>query len=375
MSIVQQNAICPAILVGLNEVLSKNDPNKLVTPIGFTQALFDPSNRKPDSVVQNVDAGNGHPKTVRIKHKQRSTKAETSTTKTCGDGLEKPWFEETFTPSQYREHSITLTEANIRKLCDAASALKAVPGGNFKDFKGNAYSLALMSEIVEEILMDFDGLRQAINDDLLVSLLLNFGKYVDGSTSKTFNVYRSTDAAAGSVGSPVLDGFNQFKREMRRTTMNGEPIAFGEGLMELAIMSLGYGCCNNGGTDFGKMNGDAGFKWYRDYQAGSRLANDNAFGVFMPGSLQFASYNDYVGSFARPIGVVERGTIPDPAVPGLVYDMRVIPVACTGSNVAEYYTVIIGLKFDLWAAPLTQFKSGDRLAPVNGVFKAIAGGI
>lgn len=375
MSIVQQNAICPAILVGLNELITKNDSSVLVTPVGCVQALFDPENRQPNTVVQNVDAGSGHPKTVRVKHKQRSTKAETRTTKTCTDGDEKPYFEETFTPAQYREHSITVTEAKIRTLCDNASKLVKIQGGKFGDNQANAYSLALMAEVVSEIVMDFDGIRQAINDDILTSYVLNTGKYTDLTTSKSFNVYRSIDAAAGSLGSPVLDGYNRFKREMRRSTLNGNPIAFGEGLMELAVSSLNYGCCNNGGTDFGKMNGNPGFKWYTDYSAGTKLGNDDAFGVFMPGTVQFASFNDYVGSFASKLGIVERGTIPDPVIPGLVYDMRIIPNACSGSTVVESYTVIIGLHFDLWAAPLTQFKSGDRLAGQNGVYKAIATGI
>lgn len=380
MSISQLNGVCPAILIGLDEILKDGTPYELFTQAGLLQSLYDPSNRQPNTVIQNGDAGNGHPKSVRIKHKQRSTASDTTTTKDCASGTPKSYFEEVFTINQYRQHTINVRESDIRKLCDASSQLKKVPGAAFNTWEGNAYNLQLMSEIVMEIMMDFDALRQAINTDLHTSLALNFGKYVGGNTINTYNLIRSTSTSGLQEGSPVLSGFNQMKQDLARTTMTGLPIAVGEGALDLAISSLEYGCCNTGGTDFGQMAKNPGFKYYKDFTIGKDAiggpdGGGNSFALFMPGSLQFADYNEYVGGFARPIGIMERGTIPDPAIPGLKYDMRIIPNACSGSTVVESYDIIIGIHFDLYAAPTNMFQSSDRLTGVNGVFKAIAGTI
>jgi len=376
MSITQLNAVCPAILVGLEELLKDGAPYNLFTPVGLLQSLYDPSNRKPNTVTQTVDGQNGHPKSVRIAHKQRAVPADTGTTKTCDTATAKTYFEEVFTVNQYRQHVINVKESDIRKLCDSHSQMKNI-GTSFTDIKGQSYAKQLMAEIVMEIMMDFDSLRQAINTDLHTSLTLQFGKYVGGSDIKTFNVYRGTGTSGLSEGSPVLSGFNELTQQLARTTLQGKPIVVGEGTLDLAISALNYGCCNNSGNDFGKMNTNSQFQYYRDFTIGTdSVGSANGVAIYMPGSMQFASYNEYVGpGFDRPIGVVERGTIPDPAIPGLSYDIRIIPNACSGTTVTESYDVIIGLHYDLWVAPTNQFQSTDRLNGVNGVFKAIAGSI
>lgn len=360
--------------MGLEEIVKDGTPYELFTQVGLLQALYDPMNRQPNTVVQNVGAENGHPKTVRIKHKQRATINDTASAKDCASGTPKTYLEETFTVNQYRQHTINVRESDIRKLCDASSKLTPVPGASFNAWEGNAYNLQLMAEIVMEIMMDFDAIRLAINKDLHTALNLQFGKYVGGSDINTFNMYRANNATGLQEGAPVLSGFNKFKQEMRRTTMTGLPIVVGEGALDLAIGALEYGCCNLNGNDFGAMAKNPGFKYYTDFTIGTdAVGSADGFAAFMPGTLQFADYNEYVGGFARPIGVVERGTIPDPAIPGLKYDMRVIPNACSGSSVTESYDIIIGVHFDLWVAPNTMFQSADRLYQVNGVFKGIAG--
>jgi hypothetical protein len=377
MSIIQTNAVCPAILVGLEEVLKDGAPYQLFTQVGLLQSLFDPMNRQPNTVVQGVGAENGHPKTVRIKHKQRATPTDTTTTKDCATGTPKTYKEETFTVNSYRQHTINVKESDVRLLCDSASKLVHPEGADFRTWEGNAYSLQLMSEIVMEMAMDFDSLRQAINSDLHTALTLQYGKYQGGAGINTYNMYRANTATALQEGAPVFSGFNRLKQDMARVGFSGQPIVVGEGALDLSISSLQYGCCNLNGIDFGKMAGanPAGFKYYKDFTIGADSVGDgNGFAMYMPGAMQFASYNEYVGpGFNRPIGTVERGTIPDPAVPGLVYDMRIIPNACSGNSVVESYDIIIGLHFDLYVSPTNMFQTADRLNGVNGVFKAIAG--
>lgn len=374
MSIVQQNAVCPAILVGLEELTKNGVPYELFTQVGFAQSLLDPINRGANTVVQNVDAGQGHPKTVRIKYKQRATTADTTTSKDCADGTEKPYFEDLFNVNMYRQHTIQVKEATLRSLCDYSSQIKKVPGAVVGDIDGNKKPLSLMAEIVMEIMMDFDALRQAINRDLQTAVQLKLGNYVGGDHLHIYNMYRQNTTASLQEGSAILSGFNRFKQDMRRTSFPGTPLVVGEGALDLALGALEYGCCNNSGNDLGALGKNPGFKYYTDFTMGSVIdpTVGNGFLAYMPGQLQLATYNEYVGGFASMMGVMERGTIPDPALPGISYDIRVIPVACTGSSVSEYYNIIIGVHFDLWSAPTNMFKSGDRLVGVNGVVQGIA---
>ncbi len=371
MSLVQLNAVCPALLLSYKEANSVNNIAQLVDPVGFLDGLHDPANiAATKQEVLGLDGERGHVKQVRIWRKQRQVVDDTATTKSCpGAGTEKTPFEDVITPSYYREITIKVSESAIRKLCDQYSTLKIVPGANISDVNG-ASKLQLMAEIWDEIGIDFNAIRRAINIDLLTAASANYGKWVGGASSKTFPVYRSVDAAAGSVGSPVLDGFNKFVQEIKRSTYNGKPIVVGEGLFDLANMSLQFGCCNNGGTDFGKMNENAIYSFYRDVDIVTGTGSADGIFAFMPGAVQFVSYNEYVGSFARPIGTVARGTIPDPFTPGLTYDMRVFVDEC-----GENYSIVLGLHFDLYAAPNNLFKTGDRLVGVNGFFKALATGI
>jgi hypothetical protein len=377
MSIIQTNAVCPAILIGLDEILKDGAPYNLETQVGFLGSLFDPANRQPNSVIQNVGADSGHPKTVRIKHKQRATPSDTSSSKDCASGTPKTYKEETFTVNSYRQHTINVRESDIRLLCDSASQLVRPEGIDFRTWEGNAYPLQLMGEIVMEMAMDFDALRQSINTDLHTALNLQFGKYQGGNTINTYNVYRANNDTGLQEGAPVFSGFNQLKQHMSRVGFTGQPFVVGEGAFDLAANALNYGCCNLNGIDFGKMSGanPAGFKYYKDFTIGTESIGDaNGFVIYMPGSMQFASYNEYVGpGFNRPIATIERGTIPDPVIPGLVYDMRVIPNACSGNSVTESYDIIIGVHFDLYVSPTNMFQASDRLNGVNGVFKAIAG--
>lgn len=372
MSLIQQNAICPAILLAYKEANSTNQIANLTDPTGLLDALHDPANvAATTQEVLGLDGQNGHPKQVRIWRKQRQVNTDTNSTKSCpASGTEKTPFEDVVTVSQYREIIIKVSESAIRGLCDEYSQLKTVPGARIGDINANQGPLKVMAEILNEINLDFNALRRAINLDLLTSFATRYGKWVGGNNTKNFPVYRSTDAAAGSVGSPVLDGFNKFVQEIKRSTYNGTPIVVGEGIFDLANMALNYGCCNNGGTDFGKMNANAIFKFYRDVDITTGTGNADGIFAFMPGAAQFVSYNEYVGKFARPIGTVERGTIADPFTPGLNYDMRVFVDEC-----GEHYNIAIGLHFDLYAAPNNLFKTGDRLVGVNGIFKALAQGI
>lgn len=351
---------CPAILTGLKQVTNGAFGN-LITPIGLSQALVDPSNTQGIEIIQQAGGEEGHLKTVRILYKQRALPSDIKDTKDCNTVPEKRRLEETKTISMEKHHTITVKESTIRVLCDEYSRYQSIPVQSRTTSGAAQNSLQLLGEIVYDWLMDIDPMRQAINSDLLDAAVLNTGNYVDHSHTKDFTVIKAEDNAF------VLTGFNRLKQELSRVGMRGEPILVGEGNLELAIMAAKYGCCNLQGQDIGKMDSNPGFKFYKDVQLGTAFSNANAFLSFMPGSMQLMSYNKYVGEYARPIGAKVRGTFPDPVIPGLKYDFSLEANTCS-----EYYDLKIDAYYDLFAAPLTMFITGDRLEAVNGVFKGVA---
>lgn len=362
MAITQANGVCPAILVGIEEILSPNGPGTMITPLAV-QALRDPENLRGVTVEQLGGGDQGHIKPVRIKYKQRALATEVTNAKNCISGVEKPMFEDVFNVGQHKQHAIKVSEATIRALCDTYSSLVRLNGSIDRGNAANTDGLMLMRDIVEELMADFDPIRQAINDSFLTAVALKIGTYQGGATTKNFNVIKAADNAL------VLTGFNLLKQEMKKIGMNGAPIVFGGGNIDLAMMAADYGCCNAAGQDFGVMkNQGAGFKFYEDYNDYTTLlGNANAFVSFFPKTIQMAVFNKYVGSFAKPIGSMERGTIPDPALPGVKYDIRILPNEC-----GEYYDLFVNIDYDFWFAPTNQFKAGDRLAGVNGIFKGVA---
>jgi hypothetical protein len=359
MSITQNNGVCPALLISYNEAVTKQQQQSIVTRTGFMGALLDEGNRVPITLVQTVGAEMGHPKTVRIKFKQRQTDADVRTSKSCDAGTQKPYFEQDFVVNGYSEIAIQVAESTIRTLCDTASAIRQA--GERRDMNGQAARFQLMEEIWYEIGIDFDALRSAINKELLTSYLTQFGTWVGGDATKTFEVYRNANTSGLNKGSVILDGYTRFIQEATLAGYNGVPYVVGNGSIFLANEALKSGGDSAMGTNFSAVN--AYMKFNQDVLAADILGGADEAIVFMPTTLQMARYNEYVGEFARPIGKMERGTIADPVIPGLRYDLRVLPNECE-----ELYDIFIGLHYQLYGAPTDLYATGDRLEGVNGVY-------
>lgn len=354
-----QNGKCEALLIALTELVKNNDPTLKMTPVGFLEALFDPENRKPSMITQ-IGAGTGHYKSVRIKWKNRSYKDEEgygSDEKDCGeDAIERPHQEEPFNITQYWQRKVIINESVVKQLCEEASVLRPLPVDTRQPSQ-TAY--AVFQEVFGDILIELNGMRAEINALLHEQLVTKLGAYEDGGTSKDFEVLNLD-------GSPRWGGINDLGFEYMQAEGSMTPIVVGTGNLWKATNGLKFGCCNLSGIDFGKMTGvNAPYKFYLDkdlHAAFGETGNEAV--MFSPGILQFATFNEYVGNFASQIGLTHRGTFPDPKIPGLRYDLRVVEDGC-----AENYTVIIGLWFELFGAPaIAGLGEGD----VNGVFGLVA---
>ena len=354
---------CPALLIAQNDIMGQNDPSNLMEPVGLVQAVKDPSN-VPLAQFEQLGAGDGHgPKAVRVVARKPLIAADVADEKACESGEKIPRYETLATANLHSHLPIQIDEADIRKLCEGYSQYMSVPAQQRGTAAVSGRGMEVMREVYDVIQMAFPAMRSHINKQLWGAAALAPGVFRDGASSKTFTFLKADH-------SPYLKGFNELKQAIRRTTFTGAPIIVGEGAVELATMSLEYGCCNDGGTDFGTMRGNPGFKFYSDLDAAAALGNANRALAFMPGTMHMFSYNSYVGNFASPMGTMARGTIADPAVPGLRYDIRIMPNEC-----GEYYDVFLDHHYGLWYADdlfkeavVSPAYAGDDRAGVNGIF-------
>lgn len=366
MAITQNNAACPAILAALDSVTAA-DPKKLIEPVGLVQALMDPLQPKNSAVQRYGEGGQVQP--VRVYWTQRATEDEVRSAKSCDVGTLKVKQETNAVPDRYNEIAIEVSEEALRALCATLAERVTLEGSSIKSIAGATDSqLGLYRDATEEIIRALPALRRKINQNLITDFLARVGKFQGQgvSPSPSYTVRQALNN--GFDGAPVFDGYAKLDQDLSSITDGARPILFGRGIFDLANTALKYGCCNNGGTDFGRMRDDseAQFNFYRDFQSGAILGA-NVVGGFFPGMAQLLRYNEYVGPYATPHGLTQRGTLSDPAIPGLKYDMRVIPGSCMG----EGWTIILGLRYGLWVAP-DQYKSTDRLTGVNGTLKFTA---
>lgn len=350
---------CPALLLAQRDIMQENAAANLISPVGLVQALKDPSN-VATAEFQQLGSGDGHLKTVRVVSQRPVSASAVTDAAACDAGVVQPRFEELVTLNQHSHLALRVTESDFRALCAEGTNFLRLSNLNMGNSAAARGSMAAIREIYNSIALGLDAMRQNVNGKLGTAAATRVGEFMDGSTSKTYNVLKAD-------GSPYMDGFTRFKQDIRKTTFGGTPITVGSGTWERTNTSLNYGCCNDGGNDFGQMSGAPGYKFYTDDTIGTALANQDALLAFMPGTAHFLSYNSNVGEFAQPIGTMERGTILDPAVPGLKYDISILPNEC-----GKYYDLYLDIDFGLWTAPATLFDPADARSGVNGIFKVIA---
>ncbi len=359
MSTSNLQNVCPALLLGLGDVLNGTAPVNNVSPLGI-QALLDPENTRQNMIVEQLDNGSGHIKQVRVARQQRALKTDITDGKDCDAGTERPWLEEIYTINYSKQHVIKVKESTVRTLCDAYSQYLNVPVASRTTDGRALLSIGMMRSIVEVLMLDLDVMRQAINDDFIDAVATGIGTWVGGATDKSFNVINAD-------GQMDWRGIGSLKQELKKTGMKGIPIIVGGGNIDTYYEAKNFGCCNAGGYDFAMNDPKAPSKLYFDDNIGTALGGANNFLLFMPGSIKFLTFNEYVGEFSREHDGVVRGTFPDPELPGVRYDIRLVPNRCD-----EDYDLFVNLSYDFYLSPEDLYATDDRLEGVNGIFEGIA---
>jgi hypothetical protein len=123
------------------------------------------------------------------------------------------------------------------------------------------------------------------------------------------------------------------------------------------------------------MSPSGPYKYYKDVKLGDVSGDADYFFVFAPGMTQIVHYNDVIMS---RLGIDSRhgntryGLIPDPFLPGMVYDVAVEETNCDGNGLRKpTWTVSIYAHFDVAVTPAEAYSTNDRLRTPNGAFNGI----
>lgn len=349
-----QLGYCAALLKGLEDLTGLNDPQMKATPVGFLQAVLDPYNRRGTEVL-SIDPGNGHRYKLRVKRLKRGLEDETRTTESC-DPTAVPFYdEEIIELSHYRELAVQVEWEELRQYCADASQIVTAGGGNTR----------FMNDHLKKLMVRLNGLRRAINSDLLSELSTQFGINVTtgDNLAKPLPLLDSTQHYA-----KIEQGIQELMFDVENNEMYGAPLIVGQGLFSRFNTSAQMGCCNAEGFHWGKMAEHAPYRFYLDVQAEAALGQ-NEIAVFAPGTIQLLTHNRYRGSFAGKHGSSEFGTLPDPYLPGLRYDVQLKFNDCGPDR---GYTAIVGLHYGLHFIPPNAYQPTDRLFGNNGILRYVA---
>lgn len=383
--LAQGGGICPALLVGLELFTGTDgDPQKKETEAGVLKALFDPTNVQ--SGVSLFDKGDGHYSKVRYDWKKRGTDTDgrNSTGQfSCDDtpdsiDRQEDEFEIDVTAPIKRTFSVDAGE--LRELCSEVTSLVDMPfiqanpsrragAINGAISKASGASISVIHEIVQDFLMQLNGIRLGLNDAVSDLLVAQVGSFVDGDSSKSFPLLKSTDDALNNKG------FNALKREYVNAELmsNGSPIFVGFGKLFDAMQSKKIAIGNDLGLDLSKL---ADMRYYMDYSIGDKLGTADDFVMFAPGTAQLGTFNQNRGSYSGVHANVHKGLFPDIDMGinsktgryNLAYDVF-IKEECDGTS-ADKFSITTTVAYDLFTQPLGAYQDGayDRLSGTNGIF-------
>jgi len=223
--------------------------------------------------------------------------------------------------------------------------------------------------VAREIFNDFqlaaNALIQAVNADLLTSIIGGVGSIV-GGTAGVAEVYE----VIGSGGEINAAGLFKMKQDYIKTGLNGAPfIIGGAGALHQIWMndSRYFGQAANG-INFETVRSNTGIaQFFYDQNAAGVIDGEDSAVVIAPGSAIYTPFLQYVGNYGK-IGVTERFTMPLPQLPQVKCDVRIQPIEC-GEN-ANSYSVWMEMWYDVYTPPTDMFPATDALAGVNGLYLA-----
>lgn len=357
-------ALCPILQDSLNAVAQQNASLLTRQQTGFSDFLMSAENRQGFQQI-SVSNRNGGTRAIQIVYLRPTSNDQVVNSKpdVCTaptrENAPKEDLIDPSTMSRRYTSALELSEEQIAQLCEWDS----------DEFRA------------QTIMAEMNALVTSVNRDLLTQQIAQFGQpiattapgpytYVPPIAAATARLFKEKDG----VPSANFAGWStDVKNVLRRSRMAGRPMVVGAGDEGIALYAdlLDIACCNDHGIDLSQASREMAFFYDQDADL---IWGNNEFGVFMPGSLQLITHNEYgdndMGTPNPRRGTVagkyEKDVIVDP-FSGMTFDFKLVYDEC-----AEVYKLTIGLIYKLWALPAESYLNTDPMYGVRNTLRFVA---
>lgn len=306
-------------------------------PNGFLDMLVSPENTAGFEQIPTQDAS-GHVHNVRLITVPQldPTVAITAEPDLCTTTREKdPVVKVIDTFNQRYSEDYSISDADYRKFCS--------------DFQ---YRAKLMEAMLNQ-------LNASLNRALVADMNTKFGQfYNSASTQQTVYILKADDSS-----NPA--GMSRALNEYRKLGCPRKPLLVGGGNIDIYTINNEIGCCNDQGMQTNLANGQ--FFYYRDWTTDT-LWGSNEFGLFVPGSVQLVTRNQFLGDLAIDGDILHQGVITDPRT-GLLYDFKMVYNYCGGAR-SSGWRMYVGIDWALEVIP-DLYTTGDPRKGCNGTLNFI----
>lgn len=350
---------CEALVRGIDMVGGLNNTSLRATPVGTVQALLDPINRS-DAAFDEIMGDNGGIRKIRVKRLPRGVETDAVDEVTCDVTTTAGYVEQCVEVLQEVSVSFETSAETMQRYCD--DMLRIVNNGE----AGDNYFVH-----VELIMSKMNALREKINSKVIALLSANVGNNIPYDS----NVFQTLPMITAADGAKLEIGIQRLIHDMKVNEVYGQFLVSGLGVFDRFNTSAQWGCCNQNGLNWDAMiSTGVPYKYYSDVKLGAKLNDPDLFFVFAPGMTQFVYTNDTLlgrKNQDRRHGNTTYGTIMDPLLPGVRYDVSIEETNCVNGRRKPSYYITIYLRFDLAFTPANAYSSGDRLLTANGASNGV----
>ncbi len=364
------NGFAPYILKDLRAIAGDATPSVKIDIHGFLKYLLTGAGSRP--IQTQLLEGTGHKKEVRVKYRQRNTKAQTDTVAACDVVLTPARLETTVSVNNTRSIAWHSPHELLAQYNDEASARVNIP---------NSVPLTGFSaEFMEILFGGANAIMKGINDDILGLITWGKNSVAGVSTAVTLNIPKDKNIQDLTVGMIKL------LSDYHMNGLTGRPQLVGSGLMYSYMLSQPM--LSQGDTfGFDSRIPTANVDFWAD-QDFNTVIGANQFGVFEPGAVQLVEYLEHQGFIGGKLANSTFGVMAFPvfdplgnAIP-VKFDFQLKELDCpttltdmyTGatSTYTKGYSLMIKKDFGLFQIPADAYRHEDLQRSVNGALRYTA---
>lgn len=331
---INEEDLCQTIVQDLADITGDNYPLIQRSSTGLLDAATSERNMAgiAEPIIMDTNDGKGMKMAI-IEHMQPASLDDVVTVRQdiCDDGVRRPKLRFNRSITKFAgTQNLEFSKAEMRRFCERPQ------------------------EYRQKVIMgEMDALFRKINRILIGQYIAGVGKFY------------------GNVAGPKDVQMLDYTGPIRQVDPNGEvsieqdfehfstmdPFVVGYGNLDSAMKLAKIGCCNEFGQDIGQTGG---FQYYRDVDVAAVTGAASRFLAFLPGAVQFVSWNENEGDFRMEHMHFSETTVVDP-VTGLTLDMEMEYNHCKKKWVIHFF-----LNFDLFLMPLTLYKATHEKFGWNG---------